>query len=67
MIYSTCTLSKEENEQVVKLLLEEDGLVPAELPEELKKYSKDGYSVTLMPGEINSDGFYFAKLRKEVK
>ena len=66
MIYSTCTLSKEENEQVVKLLLEE-GLVPAELPEELKKYSKDGYSVTFMPGEINSDGFYFAKLRKEVK
>ena len=67
MIYSTCTLSKEEYEQVVKKLIEEDGLVPAELPEELKKYSKDGYSVTLMPGEINSDGFYFAKLRKEVE
>lgn len=67
MIYSTCTLSKEENEQVVKRLIEEDGLVPCELPEELEKYSKDGYSVTLMPGEINSDGFYFAKLRKEVK
>ena len=67
MIYSTCTLSKEENEQVVKRLMTEDGLVPAELPEELKKYSKDGYSVTLMPGEINSDGFYFAKLKKEVK
>ena len=67
MIYSTCTLSKEENEQVVKRLIEEDGLVPEGLPEELKKYSKDGYSVTLMPGEINSDGFYFAKLRKEVK
>ena len=28
---------------------------------------KDGYSVTFMPGEIDSDGFYFAKLRKEVK
>ncbi len=67
MIYSTCTLSKEENEQVVKRLIEEDGLVPEKLPEELQKYSKDGYSVTLMPGEINSDGFYFAKLRKEVK
>ena len=67
MIYSTCTLSKEENEQVVKRLIEEDGLLPCELPEEIKKYSKDGYSVTLMPGEINSDGFYFAKLRKEAK
>ncbi|MBQ3500240.1 MAG: class I SAM-dependent methyltransferase, partial [Oscillospiraceae bacterium] len=67
MIYSTCTLSKEENEQVVKRLMEEDGLLPEKLPEELLKYSKDGFSVTLMPGEINSDGFYFAKLRKEVR
>ena len=67
MIYSTYTLSKEENEQVVKRLIEEDGLLPEKLPEELLKYSKDGFSVTLLPGEINSDGFYFAKLRKEVK
>jgi Cof subfamily protein (haloacid dehalogenase superfamily) len=56
-----------EAADVITYSNEEDGLVPAELPEELKKYSKDGYSVTLMPGEINSDGFYFAKLRKEVK
>ncbi len=67
MIYSTCTLSKEENDMVVKRLISEDGLVPEKLPEELLKYSKDGFSVTLMPGEINSDGFYFAKLRKETK
>ncbi len=64
MIYSTCTLSKEENENVVKRLIEECGLTPEKLPEELQKYSKDGYSVTLLPGEINSDGFYFAKLRR---
>ncbi len=64
MIYSTCTLSKDENENVVKRLMEECGLVPEKLPEELQKYSKDGYSVTLLPGEINSDGFYFAKLRR---
>ena len=64
MIYSTCTLSKEENENVVKKLIEKDGLVPEKLPDELQKYSKDGFSVTLLPGEINSDGFYFARLRK---
>ncbi len=64
MIYSTCTLSKDENENVVKRLIEECGLTPEKLPEELQKYSKDGYSVTLLPGEINSDGFYFAKLRR---
>ena len=65
MIYSTCTLSKEENEDVVKRLIDESGLLPDKLPEELQKYSKDGYSVTLLPGEIKSDGFYFARLRKE--
>lgn len=65
MIYSTCTLSKEENENVVNRLIEECKLVPEKLPEELQKYSKNGYSVTLLPGEINSDGFYFAKLRRE--
>lgn len=67
LIYSTCTLSKEENEEVVRRLIEEDGLVPENLPEELQKYSSDGYSVTLLPGEINSDGFFFARLKKEVK
>ena len=65
LIYSTCTLSKEENESVVKRLISENGFVPERLPEELQKYSKDGFSVTLLPGEINSDGFYFARLRKE--
>ena len=67
LIYSTCTLSKEENENVVKRLIDECGLRPEKLPEELQKYSKDGFSVTLLPGEINSDGFYFAKLRKGEK
>ncbi len=64
LIYSTCTLFKKENEDVVKRLIDECGLVPEKLPEELQRYSKDGFSVTLLPGEMNSDGFYFAKLRK---
>lgn len=64
LVYSTCTLSKDENENVVKRLMEREGLLPDRLPEELQKYSADGYSVTLLPGEINSDGFYFARLRK---
>ncbi|MGN0628135.1 MAG: 16S rRNA (cytosine(967)-C(5))-methyltransferase RsmB [Oscillospiraceae bacterium] len=64
LIYSTCTLSKEENENVVKRLMSECGLQAERLPKKLQKYSEDGFSVTLLPGEINSDGFYFAKLRK---
>ena len=64
LVYSTCTLSKEENENVVKRLMSECGLLPERLPDELQKYSEDGFSVTLLPGEINSDGFYFAKFRK---
>lgn len=64
LVYSTCTLSRDENENVVKQLMERERLLPEKLPEELQKYSADGYSVTLLPGEINSDGFYFARLRK---
>lgn len=65
LVYSTCTLSSAENGDVVKRLINEDGLLPAELPAELKKYSVDGFSVTLMPGEIGSDGFYFARLKRK--
>lgn len=65
MMYSTCTLSDEENSAVVKRLITEAGLVPRELPEPFKKYSDDGYSVRLLPGQIGSDGFYFALLGKD--
>ncbi|SFC72478.1 16S rRNA (cytosine(967)-C(5))-methyltransferase RsmB [Clostridium uliginosum] len=67
MIYSTCTLNKEENEENIEWFLnthkdckikkifigKEDNLV----------YNKEGY-LTIMPNE-NMDGFFVAKLEKQ--
>lgn len=53
LMYSTCSLSKKENEEVCKRFLEEH------------KEFKNGGFVTLYPHEKHSDGFFFAKLIKE--
>ena len=66
MVYSTCTLRKEENEQMVSYLTETLGFTAESLnpylPEELHgKDTEKGY-LTLLPGE-KSDGFFMARLR----
>jgi len=77
LVYSTCTLSRAENEAVTERLQKECGLVPVPLPKAMvlpeamilpdliKNDSADGFSVTLMPGELDCDGFYFARFQKE--
>ncbi len=65
LIYSTCTLRKEENEQMVFYLMEKYGFVLESLNpylvEELHSDdTKKGY-LTLLPGE-NTDGFFMARL-----
>lgn len=62
LVYSTCTLRREENEQVVQRILEScPGLEPAELPEPLG--SRFGSSAAIFPSHFGSDGFFIAKLR----
>ena len=67
LIYSTCTLRKEENEQMVSYIMEKygytaDNLNPY-LPKELHNAdTKKGY-LTLLPTE-KSDGFFMARLKK---
>lgn len=69
LLYSTCTVNKGENEENVKWFLEnfpfqaED--FSAFLPEELAKEGKDGM-LQLLPGKHKTDGFFIAKLRREV-
>lgn len=53
LMYSTCSLSKKENEEVCERFLEEH------------KDFKDGGMITLFPDENGSDGFFFAKLIRE--
>jgi len=66
LIYSTCTLRKEENEQMVQYLVEKYNFVLESLDEYLdgdlhNEDTKKGY-LTLIPGE-NSDGFFMARLK----
>ncbi len=53
IMYSTCSLSKKENEDVCERFLSEH------------KEFKNGGFTTLFPQECNTDGFFFAKLIKE--
>jgi 16S rRNA (cytosine967-C5)-methyltransferase len=70
MMYSTCTVTKEENEENVKWILENLPFEPVDLteklPEKMKSIetAKDGY-IQILPGEFETDGFFIAKLRRK--
>ena len=67
LLYSTCTLLRRENEQVVETFLKtntdyslEKLPLPAVFPENTTGM------LTLVPGEYDTDGFFIAKLRRNV-
>ncbi|WP_240040931.1 16S rRNA (cytosine(967)-C(5))-methyltransferase RsmB [Paenibacillus ginsengarvi] len=70
LVYSTCTLSEEENERVVERFLAEHAAFTVEPPpEEISKrlpteaIGSSGM-VTILPHLFGSDGFFIARLRK---
>ena len=66
LLYSTCTLLKRENEEVVRKFLRLRGdFEPESLP--LPPVFPDCKSgmLTLVPGEYDTDGFFIAKLRRK--
>ena len=70
LIYSTCTLRKEENEQMVNYLVEKynfelESLNPYLAAELYNEDTAKGY-LTLLPG-MYSDGFFMARLRRNEK
>ncbi|MDX5476253.1 MAG: 16S rRNA (cytosine(967)-C(5))-methyltransferase RsmB [Bacillaceae bacterium] len=71
LVYSTCTIDKEENEEVVNAFLElrEDFMLDEELqqyiPEKAKEYVKNGM-LQLLPHYFNTDGFFIARLKRQV-
>lgn len=66
LVYSTCTLSKAENENVVRAFLAENPGFTLERPWQdctaLAAYGQD--MTTLTPACFGSDGFFLAKMRR---
>ncbi|WP_077617773.1 16S rRNA (cytosine(967)-C(5))-methyltransferase RsmB [Bacillus sinesaloumensis] len=71
LVYSTCTIDYEENEGVINTFLEQnkdfvlDNTIENFLPEIVKPYIKNG-QIQLYPHYFGTDGFYIARLRKQV-
>jgi len=66
LIYSTCTLLKRENEDIVHAFLEkheEFCLEPLELPEVFPENTSG--MLTLIPGDYDTDGFFISCLRRK--
>lgn len=67
LMYSTCTILKRENEQVVEAFLRahpEFCLEPLNLPGNFPK--NESGMLTLLPGEYDTDGFFICRLRRQV-
>ncbi|WP_069988795.1 16S rRNA (cytosine(967)-C(5))-methyltransferase RsmB [Massilioclostridium coli] len=66
LIYSTCTLSKRENQEITKaFLLQHPEFSPLQLPEVLTQfYPHAGYDLTFLPNQLDSDGFYLCAMKK---
>ena len=68
LLYSTCTINPAENEEMADYICKELGFSPEsieaylpDMPE--KETAKQGY-IQLLPQRHNTDGFFFACLRK---
>ncbi|MEO2074997.1 MAG: 16S rRNA (cytosine(967)-C(5))-methyltransferase RsmB [Bacillus sp. (in: firmicutes)] len=69
LVYSTCTVDKEENENTVKRFLEfnldfvPDPSFKERMPEAVQPFIT-GYDLQVFPQDFGSDGFYIAVLKK---
>ena len=70
LVYSTCTIDQEENQNVVDDFLQKhseyefDEAFINRIPEKIRPLVKNG-EVQILPQHFNSDGFYIACLRKK--
>ncbi|MBP5159107.1 MAG: 16S rRNA (cytosine(967)-C(5))-methyltransferase RsmB [Lachnospiraceae bacterium] len=68
LIFSTCTLTKEEDEENADFIVKETGLVPVSLddclPECLRSADTARGVLKLIPGKYGTDGFFISKFRK---
>lgn len=67
LVYSTCSLEEEENQQVVFPFLDQHAEFALASPSrpELQRHFNDQRLFTLLPSENNADGFFAAILKKK--
>ncbi|MBS4211896.1 MULTISPECIES: 16S rRNA (cytosine(967)-C(5))-methyltransferase RsmB [Neobacillus] len=71
LVYSTCTVDKEENEHTVKTFLENNPEFEGDLsfknrmPEAIQPLIT-GFDLQIFPQDFGSDGFYIAALKRKV-
>ena len=66
LLYSTCTVLKAENEEIVEAFLakhQDFHTEPLELPEVFPK--NETGMLTLIPGDYDTDGFFICRLRRK--
>ena len=66
LLYSTCTVLRRENEDVVRSFLDANAdfrLEPLDLPEVFPK--NESGMLTLIPGQFDTDGFFICRLRRK--
>lgn len=71
LVYSTCTVDKEENQQLIRKFLKEhpefhgDESLLNRVPNAIKPFVNQ-YEIEILPQDLKSDGFYIACLIKKV-
>ncbi len=69
LLYSTCTLSRDENQKIInKILTENDNFILENISESIKGldsiYSEGEKYLELIPGINNIEGFFYARIKK---
>jgi 16S rRNA (cytosine967-C5)-methyltransferase len=70
LLYSTCTLTQEENQNLIKRILAENkNFELIDINQQLKKVSSlnlenENKYLEFLPGEVDSEGFFYALLKK---
>ena len=63
LVYSTCTLSRDENDRVIdRFLAEHKGFKPVNI---LEEYGNSGFKMTVFPKDFDCEGFFMSKIRKD--